>query len=308
MKYSLLNKLTDLVGTNMAKFDIGSIVSDVQKNFKGKEKLASKVGSVGDLHELTEADFIVLPSFWQDATLTKGIPFGRLTTFAGTPDSGKTSIAIQAIKCALEQGVGVIYCETEQKTTEKDFTDWGVDPTQVILISSNIAEEMYELVLQTWDSFREKYPDNPLLVVIDSIGNLISLRDEDIDMTEQSQKPGGQGKANRLGLSKLMAKMSSEEAKTAVILVSYTYDNIGSQGKTTAGGMALHLFSSLMYQTSRKGWLFKTVKGEKIKVGAEVIFSQQKNHINKSAPGDYKITFRITKDGIEYISAKDADK
>jgi RecA/RadA recombinase len=293
--------------TKMAKFDIGSIVDDVKKNFKGKEKLASKVGSVGDLLELTDSDFIVLPSFWQDATLTKGIPFGRLTTFAGTPDSGKTSIAIQAIKAALEQGVGVIYCETEQKTTNKDFTDWGVDPTQIALISSNIAEEMYELVFQTWDSFREKYPDIPLLVVIDSIGNLISLRDQDLDMIEQSQKPGGQGKANRLGLSKLMARMGSEEAKTAIILISYTYDNMGSPGKTTAGGTALHFFSSLMYQTSRKAWLFKTVKGEKVKIGAEVIFSQQKNHINKSAPGDYKISYKITKDGFEFVGAKDDD-
>lgn len=288
----------------MAKFDIGSIVSDVQKNFKDKENLINKVGAVSDLHELTDADFIVLGPFWQEATLTKGIPFSRLTTFAGGSDSGKTSIAIQAIKAALEQGVGVIYAETEMKTTEKDFTDWGVDPSQIVLISSNIAEEMYEVVFQAWDSFRDKYPDVPLLVVIDSIGNLISLRDEDIDMIEQSQKPGGQGKANRLGLSKLMAKMGSEEAKTAVVLVSYTYDNIGSPGKTTAGGMALHLFSSLMYQTQRKGWLYKTVKGDRIKVGAEVIFTQQKNHVNKSAPGDYKITYRITKDGFEYIKDK----
>lgn len=289
----------------MPKFDISSIVDDVKKNFKGKEKLASKVGSVGDLHELTDEDFIVLGPWWQEATLTKGIAFGRLTTFAGTSDSGKTSIAIQAIKAALEQGVGVIYCETEQKTTEKDFTDWGVDPSQIALISSNLAEEMYELVFQTWDSFREKYPDVPLLVVIDSIGNLISLRDQDLDMIEQSQKPGGGGKANRLGLSKLMARMGSEESKTAIILVSYTYDNIGSVGKTTAGGMALHLFSSLMYQTQRKGWLYKQIKGEKVKAGAEVIFTQQKNHINKSAPGEVKITYRITKDGFEYVGKKE---
>jgi hypothetical protein len=62
-----------------------------------------------------------------------------------------------------------------------------------------------------------------------------------------------------------------------------------------------------MYQTSRKKWLFKTVKGEKVKIGAQVVFSQQKNHINKSAPGDYKITYNITKDGFEYVEAKDDD-
>lgn len=288
----------------MAKFDMESIVADIRKNIKD-DQLVSKIGAVSDLHELTDSDFIVLGDWWQKSTHTRGIAFNRLTVFAGNSDSGKTSAAIQSIKAAIEQDCGILYAETEMKTTEKDFTDFGVDPSKIILISSNIAEELYELVFQAWDSFRELYPDVPLLVVIDSIGNLISLRDKDMDMLEDNQKPGGGGKANRLGLSKLMAKMSSDNSKTAVILVSYTYENIGSQGSTTAGGKALHLFSSLMYQTSRKGWLYKTVKGEKVKIGAEVVFTLQKNHINKADPGDPKITFKITKDGFDYVGKKE---
>jgi RecA/RadA recombinase len=288
----------------MPKFDMESIVADIRKGIKD-DKLSNKVGSVTDLQVLTDSDFIVLGDWWQQSTKTRGIAFNRLTVFAGNSDSGKTSAAIQSIKAAVEQDCGIIYAETEMKTTEKDFTDFGVDPSRVILLSSNIAEELYTLVFQAWDSFRSLYPDVPLLVVIDSIGNLISLRDQDMDMLEDNQKPGGGGKANRLGLSKLMAKMGSDKSKTAVVLISYTYENIGSQGSTTAGGKALHLFSSLMYQTSRKGWLYKTVKGEKIKVGAEVVFTLQKNHINKSDPGDPKIVFRITKDGFEYMGKKD---
>lgn len=284
-------------------YDLSSIVEDVKKSFKN-ERISSKVGTVDDLHELTEKDFIVLGDWWQKSTHCYGIPYNRLVTFSGPSDSGKTSVALQAIKAALEQGAAVIYCESEMKTTEKDFIDWGIDPKKIILISSNIAEELYQILFETWDKFRETYPEIPLLVVIDSIGNLISLRDEEIDMIEQASQPGGKGKANRLGLSKLMAKMSGDEAKTAVILISYVYDTMGSHGKTTAGGHALHLFSSLMYQTSRRAWLTKQVKGDKIKYGAEVIFSLQKNHINKGDQGDPKITFRITKDGFEYVGKK----
>jgi RecA/RadA recombinase len=280
------------------KLNLESIVDDVKKVFKSKERLASKVGMVTDLKELTEKDFIRLGPWWQESTHLFGIPFGRLTTLAGGADSGKTSVAIQTIKAALEQGCGVIYAETENKTTEKDFIEWGVDPSQVILVSSNIAEELYELVLSSWTKFKEVYPEVSLLVVIDSIGNMISLRDEDIDMLEQSSQPGGKGKANRIGLSKMVARMSQDN--TALLVISYVYDNIGSPGKTTAGGQAIHLISSVMYQTARKGWLEKTVKGEKVRVGAEVIFTLQKNHINKSDPGEKKISFRITKEGIEY--------
>ena len=211
-----------------------------------------------------------------------------------------TSIAIQAMKAALEQGCGVVYAETENKTTEKDMKAWGVDPSQVIIVSSTIAEEMYELTLAAWDAFKDKYPEVPLLVIIDSIGNLISMRDEDIDMLEQNSMPGGKGKANRLGLSRIVAKMNRDNA--AVLLVSYVYDNMGSPGKKTAGGEALHLYSVLMYQTSRKGWLEKTVQGVKQRIGAEVKFTLQKNHLNKDNPGLKEIFFRITKDGIEFVN------
>lgn len=288
----------------MSKYDLSSIVDDVRKNFKN-EKLSAKVGMVTDLKELTEDDYIKLGDWWKNATHLPGIPLGRLTTLAGGADSGKTSVAIQTIKAALEQDCAVIYAETENKTTERDFQEWGVDPSQIILISSNIAEELYELVLAAWDGFKNQYPESKLLVVIDSIGNLISLRDEEIDMLEQSSQPGGKGKANRLGLSKMVSRMSKDN--TALFLVSYTYDNMGSPGKTTAGGMALHLLSSLMYQTSRKGWVEKTVKGDKQRIGAIVTFTLQKNHLNKSDPGDKKIEFKITKEGIEYAGKKDDD-
>lgn len=280
-------------------YDLSDIVKTVKKAFKN-EKISSKVGLATELKELGPEDFVRLGSWWTESTGTYGIPFGRITTLAGNADSGKTSVAIQAMKAALEQGCGVIYAETENKTTEKDMKAWGVDPSQVIIISSTIAEEMYELTLAAWDAFKDKYPEVPILVIIDSIGNLISMRDEDIDMLEQNAMPGGKGKANRLGLSRIVAKMNRDNA--AVLLVSYVYDNMGSPGKKTAGGEALHLYSVLMYQTSRKGWLEKTVQGVKQRIGAEVKFTLQKNHLNKDNPGLKEIFFRITKDGIDFVN------
>lgn len=285
-------------------YDVSDIVKSVKKAFKN-DKISSKVGVGTDLKQLGPEDFIKLGSWWQEPTCTYGIPFGRITCLSGNSDSGKTSVAIQTMKAALDQGCGVIYAETEGKTTEKDMIAWGVDPSQVIIVSSTIAEELYELVLTTWDAFKDKYPEVPLLVVIDSIGNLISMRDEDIDMMEQNSMPGGKGKANRLGLSRIVSKMNNDNV--AILLISYVYDHMGSPGKKTAGGEALHFFSVLMYQTARKGWIEKTVQGVKQRIGAEVVFKLQKNHINKDNPGLKEITFRITKDGIEHFSKTKVD-
>lgn len=282
----------------MAKFDMQSIVADIRKNIKDDRKQMS-IGTGNDLRQLTEKDFIHLPEWWQTATGTFGMPFGRIVLVAGGSDSGKTSLAIQAIKSALDQDCGVIYAETENKTTEKDFVAWGVDPTQIILVRSSVAEELAERLFEAWDGFKSKYPDAPLFVVLDSLGNMISIRDSEIDLTEQSSQPGGKGKINRLLLNKMVSKM--HEDNTAVLLISYTYDNMGgSHGKTNAGGNALNFFSVLTYQTSRKSWLERTEKGQKVRYGAEVTWKLFKNHINKDSPVKDAV-FHITAEGIKHV-------
>jgi len=274
-------------------------VEDIRNKFKDPKK-AAKVGTGNNLRQLGPDDFIKMPDWWQESTGTYGMPYGRMVLIAGNADSGKTAIAIQAIKAAQEQGCGIIYAETENKTSEIDFINWGVEPSQIMVVQSSIAEELFEYIFQMWEYFKNKYPDAPLLVVVDSIGNMLSSRDADIDLTEQASQPGGKGKINRLGLSKMLSKMHEDNA--AVLLISYTYDNMGSPGKTNAGGNALNFFSSLTYQTSRKSWLEKTVQGEKQRVGAEVVYKLYKNHLNRDNPGKKEIIFRITSGNIEFVN------
>lgn len=289
----------------MTKFDMASIVEDVRKAIKDENK-ACKIGTGNALRQLTEADFIKMPEWWQKATNTHGIAFGRMTLIAGGSDSGKTSVAIQAMRAAQEQGCGIIYAETESKTNEQDFIEWGVDPSQVIVVQSTVAEELFTRLYDAWDKFKEVYPDDHLLVVIDSIGNMVSMRDVELDLMEQSSQMGQKGKFNRLALSTMISRM--HEDNTAVLLISYTYDNMGSPGKTNAGGNALNFYSSLTYQTSRKGWYERTIKGEKVRVGADVSWKLTKNHINKANPGPKEVTFRITAEGIEYLDGSKKKK
>lgn len=284
------------------KLDLTKIANTIKKSFKD-EKIAKKIGVGSDLKTLDEKDFIKLGPWWTESTKTHGIPFGKVTMIAGPSDSGKTSFAIQAMKAAQEQGVTVIYTETEGKTTAKDLIQWGVNPDEVLLIQARIAEEAFELTLRAWDAIKDADEDSKLLVIIDSLGNVVSQRDSTLDLTEDSQQPGGKGKINRLGLNKIVAKMEEDDA--AVLLISYTYDNMGSVGKTNAGGQALNFFSSLTYQTARRGWVEKTEKGKKVRVGADVIFKLYKNHLNKEDMGDKEILFRITNEGMQYIKGKE---
>lgn len=289
----------------MSKFDFKSLVSDIKKEFKGDKKSLAHIGVGSNLTELTEKDFIKMPRWYQEATNTLGLPFGRMVMIAGDSDTGKTSMAIEAMKAAQDQGVGIIYVETEGKCSTDDLRVWGVDPDGILLIQSSVAEEAFELMFKAWDGFKKAYPSSPLLVIFDSLGNVISQRDSEIDLTEQSSKPGGKGQINRLGINKMIAKKDADNA--AILAINYTYDNIGSPGKTNAGGKALNFFSSLTYQTSRKRWLEKQVKGDKVRIGVEVVWKLFKNHINKGAPGPKEIVLQITAEGIKYVGASDSE-
>jgi RecA/RadA recombinase len=288
----------------MSKFNLGKVVANVQKLYKNTPE-ADKIGVGSALRGLTDDNFLKMPNWWKQATNTLGIPYGKIVMIAGDSDSGKTSCAIAAMKAAQEQGVGILYVETEGKTTTEDLTNWGVDPSQVMLVQESVAEKAFTKMFQLWDEFFDAYPDDKLLLVFDSLGNVVSRRDSEMDLSEQNQKPGGKGQINRMGLNKLVAKR--EEDEVAVLLINYTYDNIGSPGKTNAGGKAVNFFSSLTYQTSRKQWLEKTVKGEKIRTGARVQWKLFKNHINKTNPGPKTVELDITSEGFEVVGQSAED-
>lgn len=285
------------------KYDLSKVVANVQKNYKKKDSKVETVALGTNLRGISDDDFLIMPEWWQKATNTKGLPLGRIVMIAGDSDSGKTSAAITAMKAAQEQGFAVLYVETEGKTTTDDLRSWGVDPDQVMLVQSAIAEQAFQAMYELWDAFFEANPDGKLLAVFDSLGNTVSMHDADMDLTESNMKPGGKGKTNRVGINRLVAKLYEDDV--AMLIINYTYDNIGSPGKTNAGGKAVNFFSSLTYQTSRKGWLEATVKGQKIRTGAKVQWKLFKNHIDKKNPGPKVVELDITSEGIKLASAGD---
>lgn len=289
----------------MSKYNLNKIIEDVQKFYDKSPSKLKNFGLGSKMRGLEDSDFLIMPEWYRKGTKTKGLPYGKIVMIAGDSDSGKTSCAISAMKAAQEQEVAILYVETEGKTTSQDLKNWGVDADQVMLVQESIAEKAFEAMFRLWDIFFKSYPEGKLLVIFDSLGNVVSKRDTEIDLTTASQKPGGKGQINRLGLNKLVAKR--EENDVAVLIINYTYDNIGSPGKTNAGGKAVNFFSCLTYQTSRKQWLEKTVKGVKTRTGARVQWKLFKNHLDKENPGPKTVEFDITSSGIELVGSSDND-
>lgn len=299
----------------MGKFDFTKTIKRVQDNYKKDERMANQVGDGTTLEEVSTnpVDYVVMDPWWLEKFGVMGLKFGHMVQVAGKSDSGKTSISLAAMKKAQEQGCGIIYVETESKTGPEDLISAGIDPAGVICVNSSITEEAFELSLKAWESFFVDYPGEKLLFVYDSFGNTTSNRDAGISMTEKSAMVGGAAKTNRTGLSIMRAKMIQD--KVAVLLINRTYDNIGGVGKTNAGGDAINFFSMLTVQTARKGWYEKTIKGEKVRAGAVVVWNVFKNHYAKALKGpDGKVLLlpkfvelKITSEGIAPVEQNSDD-
>ena len=291
------------------KFDFANTINAIQASIKDESRkkqfgLGNSLDSVSNNPE----DFVVLPEWWKNNFGILGLPFGKWVQISGKPDAGKTSLSLLSIKNAQEQGYGVIYVETEGKTGPEDLLAAGIDPDQVITISTKITEEVFSAVNRALDVFFDQYPNEKLLLVIDSYGNTTSMRDSEIDQTEKVAMVGGQAKSNRLGLGAIASRQRHNEI--AVLIVNYSYANLGSHGETNAGGNALAFFCSLIINASRKAWYERTINKVKVRAGADVLWKTTKNHFAKSLKDEEgnqillpkETVLRISNDGFTPIS------
>ena len=290
----------------MSKFDFASLV----KNLKSQKKDGTqKFGLGSDLETLSNdpGDYVVLPDWFKNGSGLMGLPFGKWIQISGRPDSGKTSLAMEAIRAAQLQGHGVIYIETEGKTGPDRLEALGIDPSGVITIMSAITEEIYECASKATDAFFAAYPDKKLLIIIDSYGNTSSMRDANLDLTKNVAQVGGHAKINRLGIGIFKAKQISNPI--AMLVINYSYGNIGSVGETNAGGRALEYACLLVIQATRMRNNYKTVKGVQVMNGVRVKWKFSKNQTfaikedGKTLQLLKELVLDINKKGIEQVTS-----
>jgi len=294
-------------------FDFSTTIDRIKGSLKKDDRRKGQFGLGSSLTQISQdpKDYVVMPSWWKEYFGVMGLQFGKVYQIAGDSDTGKTSLALEAILRAQQQGYGIVYVETEGKTSEADLISKGIDPKGVMVVSSAITEEAFDNALKCWDEFFKDFPNSKLLLVYDSYGNTVSMRDAALDMTKDFQKPGGAAKTNRLGLNTMIARMMTDPV--CVFIVNYVYSNIGGRGGTVnAGGKALNFFSMLTLQSTRLGWLDVVRNGVRVREGAKVRWRVYKNHYAKTLVDEKGeqillpafIDLKITTKGLEVVDAK----
>lgn len=289
-------------------FDLTKTINKVQASY-GKDERRAKQFGIDALHTISNnpEDYVVMPQWWYDNFGILGLKFGHFYEIAGDSDSGKTSLSINCMKQAQSQGHIVFYVETEGKTSKEDLVEAGLDVNSLAFLHTKITEEVYDGIAKVLDAIRDDYPEAKILLVIDSFGNTTSQKDSQLDLTQKISQIGSAAKTNRVGLGQIAAKQIYQDI--TVLVVNYNYDNIGSVGKTSAGGKALNFYTMIRIFSSRKGWYERTVQGQKVRAGADVMWRTQKNHymkLLKNEDGSPKLLpkqliMRISSEGLQAI-------
>ena len=131
----------------------------------------------------------------------KGIPLGKVTTFAGESGAGKSYVAAgNLVRNAQEQGIFVVLLDSENALDEAWLQAIGIDTSEekLMRIGISMVDEVARILSEFVKDYKAKYEneeheDRPkVLFVVDSLGMLSTPTDE--NQFEKGDMKGDMGR------------------------------------------------------------------------------------------------------------------
>lgn len=234
----------------------------------------------------------------------KGIPVGLITAFAGESSTGKSFICANVAREAQKQGFIVIYVETENSPIGDMLTKVGADSENIIKPEGcfTIAAVKNNLV-KTLRAIHEQYPDSKILVILDSLGNLVS--DKQLYGDIEDNKIGHDQGMKAKELKALSAILTQELGRCngTMLVANHIYLKPGQNPKIppeevfSGGSGFLYTASVIVYMHKRTEREEEenqaTGKDEKRAVGVFLRGMTKKNRIvPEGKKGEFHVSFR----------------
>jgi RecA/RadA recombinase len=288
----------------MSKFDINSIVADVQKLY-AKDKKAKGMITTGDSvrQKYTETDGVpvVDGNPIKELVGLPCVPYNKIIQISGPPDSGKSTSSGQLMAAAQKSNHIVVLWDSEDKFDAHRFNNhFGGDSSNVLLIKTNEILQGGEKVRKIIVTIKEKYPEAKVLFVWDSVGGSQArgAAERELD-SEKHGQPGQDAKENGAVMKMVVGLINKYPDSIATVLINQVYAKIGfmQHGNQESGGKKIEFHSSLIIQLKRIKTLTKTVKGRKTKYGILTRATVSKNHLSQSETSLHQLDFEITANG-----------
>ena len=198
-----------------------------------------------------------------------GIPKGRIIEIYGPESSGKTTLALQAIASAQNDGAICAFIDAEHALDVYYAKNLGVDIDNLLVSQPDFGEQALE-VLETLA--RSGAVD---LIVVDSVAALTPKTEIEGDMGDTHV--GLQARLMSQALRKLTAILHKMD--TTVIFINQIRMKIGTMGygspETTTGGNALKFYASVRIDVRK----IATLKQGESQIGNRVKAKVVKNKV-----------------------------
>ena len=194
-----------------------------------------------------------------------GVPKGRVVEIYGPESSGKTTLALQIVAQAQEQGSICAFVDAEHALDVKYAGNLGVDVDNLFVSQPDFGEQALDIVETL---VRSGAVD---VIVVDSVAALTPKSEIDGDMGDTHV--GLQARLMSQALRKLTGVVS--KMGTTVIFINQIRMKIGTMGygspETTTGGNALKFYASVRIDVRRIATLKQSDEQIGNRVKAKVI-------------------------------------
>lgn len=188
-------------------------------------------------------------------SLFGGMPNRRSLTFAGEEGAGKTYLALSIVRHAQYMGYNVVYYDSEGAIDIDFVKRLGVDPKRVRIENISTIEEfatntakLNEIIT---NARRDGVTPPKIMVVLDSLGNLSSLK-EKTDTTSGENK---RDMTKQQAIRRTFRVIGNDFAKNAIpfIICNHVYEKVGAYipGKEVSGGGGIKYNSSVIMMLTK---------------------------------------------------------
>jgi recombination protein RecA len=249
------------------------------------------------------------PSFGMNRALLGGLPMGRQILIWGSKSSAKSSLCLQMIALAQEEGKMCAWIDAEMSYSEEWAKALGVDTEKLIVSQARTINEMVDVGTNLMRAGVD-------MIVVDSITSLLPAiyfekGTEDLKELENTKQIGAESR-DFSNAWKMLNYANNKVKPTMLVLISQSRNNISAMytSQQPSGGQATKFYSSTVIKLFSSESDNQAIKG-KISVGDKLIEEKVGRKVrweiqfSKTSPGfqsgEYDFYFRGPMVGIDTI-------
>lgn len=249
------------------------------------------------------------PSVGLNRALNGGLPYGRQVLIWGSKSSAKSSLCLQIIAMAQQEGKLCAWIDAEMSYSEDWAVKLGVDPEKLIYSSVRTINEMVDVGVALMEAGVD-------IVVVDSITSLLPAiyfekGSDELKQLENTKQIGAESR-DFSNAWKMINYANNKTKPTLFILISQSRNNINAMytSQQPSGGQATKFYSSTVIklfssESDNQALKGKISVGDKLieeKIGRKVRWELQ---FSKTSPGfqsgEYDFYFRGDNLGVDSI-------